>query len=66
VYQHSAVNMPETVVLFYCETGGAVPVLEWLDELVDSDRRAYLKCRELIERLAQLGYELRRPTADLL
>jgi len=58
--------MPKTQVLFYCEADGSAPVLDWLDELADHDRRAFLKCRELIERLGLLGYELRRPTADLL
>ncbi len=31
-----------------------------------SDRRAYNKCIETIDRLAQIGHELRRPTADFL
>ena len=58
--------MPETEVVFYCEADETAPVLEWLDELHRSDRRAYNKCLAVIERLAQLGHELRRPTADLL
>jgi len=58
--------VPETVVIFYCEADQTAPVLEWLDELHRSDRRAYNKCLAVIERLAQLGHELRRPTADLL
>lgn len=58
--------MPETEVRFYCEADGSAPVLDWLDELAARDRRAFLKCRELIERLALFGHELRRPTADLL
>ena len=58
--------MPETEIIFYREDDGSVPVLEWLDELHREDRRAYNKCIEVIERLAALGHELRRPTADLL
>jgi phage-related protein len=58
--------MPQTDVLFYCETGQSAPVLEWLDELHRGNRRAYNKCLEAIDRLAQLGHELRRPTADFL
>ena len=58
--------MPETDVIFYRADGGSVPVLEWLDELHQDDRRAYNKCVEVIERLAAFGHELRRPTADLL
>ena len=30
------------------------------------DRSAYAKCVAVIERLAEFGFELRRPTADLL
>jgi len=58
--------MPEVRVRFYCEDDGTVPVLDWLDKLQHRDRRAYNKCREVIERLALFGHELRRPTADLL
>lgn len=58
--------MPETELFFYRDDYGSVPVLEWLDGLVERDRRAYLKCREVIGRLALMGHELRRPTADLL
>jgi len=58
--------MPETQLLFFCEEDRSVPVLEWLDELHDRDQRAYNKCLALIDRLAQLGHELRRPTADFL
>jgi phage-related protein len=58
--------VPETEVVFYCEADETAPVLEWLDELHRSDRRAYNKCLAVIERLAQLGHELRRPAADLL
>jgi phage-related protein len=58
--------MPQTEVLFYCAADQSAPVLEWLDELHRSDRRAYNKCLSVIERLAQFGHELRRPTADLL
>lgn len=58
--------MPETKLLFYCDHDGSAPVLDWLDSLAQRDRRAYLKCREVIGRLALMGHELRRPTADLL
>jgi phage-related protein len=58
--------MPQTEIVFYCEGDQSVPVLEWLDELHRQDRRAYNKCVAAIERLAELGHELRRPTADLL
>lgn len=55
--------MPRTHVVFYQEGDGTVPVLDWLDTLPP---RAQDKCRIRIERLRDLGHELRRPEADLL
>jgi len=52
-----------TQVIFYQEAAGSVPVLEWLDTLPP---KAQDKCRVKIERLQDLGHELRRPEADLL
>jgi len=40
-----------------------VPVLNWLDTI---PRKAQNKCIIRIERLSELGYELRRPEADYL
>jgi phage-related protein len=58
--------MPQTEVLFYREADGSVPVREWLRELRRVDARAHAKCVAKIERLAELGHELRRPEADIL
>lgn len=55
--------MPKTHVVFYQEDDGTVPVLEWLDTL---SPKAQDKCRVKIERLQELGHELRRPEADYL
>jgi phage-related protein len=55
--------MPQPKVVFYCEPDGTVPVLEWLDRL---PRQAVVKCRLRLDRLKQLGHELRRPEADYL
>jgi phage-related protein len=55
--------MPETEVVFYCEDDGTVPLLDWFDEL---PVKALHKCRVRIERLRELGHELRRPEADYL
>ena len=55
--------MPKIPVVFYRESGGTAPVLEWLDTL---PAKAQDKCRIKIERLCELGHELRRPEADLL
>jgi phage-related protein len=50
-------------VVFYRERGGSAPVLEWLDSLPP---KVQDKCVVKIERLRDLGHELRRPEADLL
>jgi phage-related protein len=55
--------LPDTKVFLYREDDGKVPILEWLDSLPS---KAVAKCRVRIERLAQLGHELRRPEADFL
>lgn len=60
------VRMPRTDVYFYQEAKGDVPVLDWLRKLHGSNPRAAEKCQAVIERLAELGHELRRPQADLL
>jgi hypothetical protein len=55
--------MPQLQVVFFQEDDGAVPVLEWLDSLPP---KVQDKCVVRIERLAELGHELRRPEADYL
>ena len=58
--------MPQTRVLFFQNADGCAPALEWLRELRGKNPKAYAKCVVRIRRLAELGYELRRPEADLL
>ena len=55
--------MPKTKIVFYKEDDGSVPLLEWLDSL---QPRALDKCVVRIERLRDMGHELRRPEADFL
>jgi phage-related protein len=55
--------LPTTRVVLYKDTDGTVPVLDWLDTLPE---KAQDKCRIRLERLADLGHELRRPEADYL
>jgi hypothetical protein len=55
--------MPKTKVVFFKEDDGSVPILEWLDSLQE---KALDKCTIRIERLEELGHELRRPEADFL
>ncbi len=58
--------MPQTRVLFYRDSSVSVPVLGWLLLLRRRDRRGYAKCLAKIQRLSELGHELRRPEADYL
>jgi hypothetical protein len=55
--------MPKTTVILYCEEDGSCPFLEWLDDL---PANAQAKCLLRVERLRDLGHELRRPEADIL
>jgi phage-related protein len=55
--------MPKTEVRIYRSQSGAVPLLDWLDRLPEKVR---LKCLARVERLRELGHELRRPEADFL
>ncbi|HSY18851.1 MAG TPA: type II toxin-antitoxin system RelE/ParE family toxin [Candidatus Acidoferrales bacterium] len=50
-------------MVFFKEDDGSVPILEWLDSL---PTKALDKCTVRIERLEELGHELRRPEADFL
>jgi len=55
--------MPATEVLFYQEEDGAVPLIQWLEEL---PAKALEKCLARLLRLEELGHELRRPEGDYL
>ena len=55
--------MPRTKVVLYREDDGEVPVLAWLDRLPS---KVVAQSRVRIERLRELGHELRRPEADYL
>ena len=58
--------MARTRVIFYQEEPDEVPALDWLKELRRLNKAAYAKCVARVERLAELGHELRRPEADYL
>jgi phage-related protein len=58
--------VPSTKVHFYLSGDGTVPVLDWLQQLRQQDRRGYAKCVVRIQRLAAEGNALRRPEADYL
>lgn len=50
-------------IVFYKDDKERCPVLEWLMEL---PKKIQAKAEVRIERLAELGYQLRRPEADYL
>jgi len=56
-------DVPKIRVLLYREEDGGVPFLEWFATL---PAKAQDRCRVRIERLSELGHELRRPEADYL
>ena len=56
--------MAQTEVFFFREPKDeSVPLLQWLDQL---PTKVKAKCTERIDRLGELGHELRRPEADFL
>jgi hypothetical protein len=55
--------MPVTTVVFFIDEEGVCPLLVWLDQL---PAKVQDKCIVRIERLEQLGHELRLPEADFL
>ncbi len=56
--------MAKTDVLFFREpTSDSAPLVEWLKSLPFKEQA---KCTGRIDRLAELGQELRRPEADIL
>ncbi|NQT39111.1 MAG: type II toxin-antitoxin system RelE/ParE family toxin [Planctomycetes bacterium] len=55
--------MPETTVVLYADDDGSSPLLTWLDR---QQSKVQDKCLVKVERLGELGHELRRPEADFL
>ena len=55
--------MPPTQVVIFAAEDGSSPFVEWMDGLPTKARD---KCIVRVERLAELGHELRRPEADYL
>jgi phage-related protein len=55
--------VPRTALLGYRDLDATVPILAWLESLPGAARD---KCRIRLGRLAEMGFELRRPEADYL
>ena len=52
--------MPQTKIILFRADDGTVPFLDWFGAVPP---KAQDKCRVRLERLQQLGHELRRPEA---
>lgn len=57
--------MPQADLIFYRDED-SVPVLEWLENLLAKQPKAFAKVRAKLTLLEQLGNDLRRPAADYL
>jgi phage-related protein len=55
--------VPATQVVLFREEDGRVPLVDWLAALPSMARA---KCMVRLERLGELGHELRRPEVDYL
>ena len=55
--------MLKTRVVLFCEQDGACPFLDWIGRLPP---KVQAKCLSRLERLREMGHELRRPEADYL
>jgi phage-related protein len=55
--------VPRTRVALYREEDGSCPFLQWFEQLPS---KAQDKCYLRVERLREMGHELRRPEADYL
>jgi phage-related protein len=55
--------VPRTKVVLYREDDGTCPLFDWFGNL---PAKAQDKCFIRLERLRELGHQLRRPEADLL
>jgi hypothetical protein len=55
--------MPRTEITIFKDDDGSIPLVDWLQQ---QNEKVQIKCLARIEELQERGYELRRPTADLL
>lgn len=56
-------RVPKTRVALYREEDGSCPFIDWSDKLTANVQD---KCYLRLERLREMGHELRRPEADFL
>ena len=58
--------MPTTEIVIYQERDNVVPLIDWLDDTHIHNQESRRKCLLAVERLHELGFELKRPEADYL
>ena len=58
--------MPQVAVVFFQDDDGSIPALEWLRDIKQRDRRITAKFHERILELKEQGWDLTRPSADVL
>ena len=58
--------MPVTEIRLFRDDDGSTPLVAWLATIETRNRKTYEKCRSYLQRLADFGRELRRPTTDFL
>jgi len=58
--------MPQTTLLVYKNAAEETPLVEWLDDLEDTEPKAHVACLERFQQLERSGFELRRPVAEHL
>ena len=58
--------MPATEVRAFRDMNGEIPIQTWLDDLEQTEPKAYRKCLARIVELAEQGNAMRRPHADYL
>jgi phage-related protein len=59
-------QLPQVSVVFFQDDDESVPALEWLRDIKQRDRRITAKFHERILELKDHGWELTRPSADIL
>jgi phage-related protein len=55
--------VPRVEVFFYQESRNEIPLIAWLDRIPEKAQR---KCLARLQRLEEMGWDLRRPEADFL
>jgi phage-related protein len=61
--EYNGIEVPKLTLVLYQDMNGSCPFLDWFGEL---PAKVQDKCYVRLERLREMGHELRRPEADFL